>query len=301
MESPLVSIIVPTFNRVDFIGEAIDSVFAQDYSNWELIIVDDGSTDDTKSQLSDYLKDPRVWYFYQENQGQSVARNKALEHANGELICFLDSDNRWLSHKLTSSIKVLEQNSDADILYADINSINEQGEVIEKSTMEHYSGRIAELLLKDNFVTMNTSMVKKHCFDEMGGFFKGRKAGDDYELWLKLAVKYTFIYLPDVVADYRIMDDQISSDKTRRFKSNEETILSVCNDYGHMMNKSKMKHGISFFYVRRGRWYSSEGKYLLMWKDFLIALKYDPFWQGPYRLLIRGLFQYLRPTTNKIS
>ena len=84
MESPLVSIIIPTFNRVDLIGEAIDSVFAQDYSNWELIIVDDGSTDDTKKQLSNYLKDPRVHYFYQENQGQSVARNKALEQANGE-------------------------------------------------------------------------------------------------------------------------------------------------------------------------------------------------------------------------
>ena len=101
--------------------------------------------------------------------------------------------------------------------------------------------------------------------------------------------------MPEVVHAYRIMDDQISTDKARRFKSNEETILRVGNDYGHMMNKSKMKHGISFLYIRRGRWHSSERKYLLILKDFFIALTYDPLWQGRYRLLISGLFQYLRP------
>ena len=98
--NPLVSIITPTYNRADFIEQAVNSVLAQTYTNFELLIVDDGSTDNTRDLLEPALTDSRVRYFRQENQGQSVARNWALSEAKGDFVCFLDSDNYWPAEKI---------------------------------------------------------------------------------------------------------------------------------------------------------------------------------------------------------
>ena len=103
----LISVIIPTFNRVEFISEAIDSVLSQTYSNFEIIVVDDGSTDNTKQLLTKYGS--RITYDFQENKGVSSARNKGLDIAKGEWIAFLDSDDIWLPEKLSLQMQDLEQ------------------------------------------------------------------------------------------------------------------------------------------------------------------------------------------------
>ena len=107
-EQALISVITPTYNRATFLAEAIDSVLAQSYRNFELLIVDDGSTDDTQTIVNNYKHDARVVYQFQENQGQSVARNNALHASRGEFICFLDSDDRWLPERLQWALEAFE-------------------------------------------------------------------------------------------------------------------------------------------------------------------------------------------------
>ena len=126
-KNPLVTIITPTYNRAAFLPQAIDGVLAQTYRNFELIVVDDGSTDSTQEMMEGYAEDPRVRYFYQPNQGQSVARNWGLEEARGEYICFLDSDNAWFPDKLEKSLNAFRENPDVDVIYGDYVEIDKAG------------------------------------------------------------------------------------------------------------------------------------------------------------------------------
>lgn len=295
---PLVSIITPSYNRKDFIDEAIDSVLAQTYDNWELIIVDDGSTDGTKDHIRHYLEDERIKYFYQENQGQSVARNFALTKAKGSLISFLDSDNLWLAHRLQVMITAKHKNPEYEIIYTNGYTINEQGQRLQQNDMERFSGKIAERLFWDNFVGMNAVLVEKKCFDEMGGMENRRMVADDYRLWLKFAIRYSYLFLNERTYEYRVMEDQISSDKSKRFKSNEETLLYIFNEYKEELDIKAAKHGLSRFYNRKARWLLSVNQFKKGIAAIFLALKYDALWSGPYKTTIMLLITTLIPSKN---
>lgn len=274
--NPLISIITPTYNRADFIAEAVESVLAQTYSHFEFLIVNDGSTDHTGKVLEPYLNDDRIRLFRQENQGQSVARNVALDEAKGEFICFLDSDNFWPADKLEQQVRIFEQYPTTDVLYGDNVIINESGEELSRNNMARYSGRIAPQMVKDNCVAMNTTMARRQCFDELGGMSGKRRVADDYDLWLRFSAKYEFRYEPQYWAWYRVMEDQISSDKTRRFKVNEQIIHDFRRDFPDAMSPREFDQGFAHFYIRKGRYLGSSGQKRDGLRELLKAVKYSP-------------------------
>jgi glycosyltransferase involved in cell wall biosynthesis len=226
-----------------------------------LIIVDDGSKDNTKTLIDTYsVKDNRIKYYFQENQGQSIARNKALSVASGEFICFLDSDNYWTKDKLEKSIIAFNKYPDADILYGDCITIDEQGHELHRNNMRRHSGKVAHLLLKDNFVSMNTTMTRKECFLELGGMSGKRRVADDYDLWLRMSSRYNFQYIPEYLAYYRVMENQISSNKKLRFDTNEQIILDFISAYPMSITEKEKQEGLAAFYSRKARHYASENK-----------------------------------------
>lgn len=257
--NPLITVITPTFNRADFIEEAVNSVLAQTYGNFELLIVDDGSTDDTKAVLAPALQDTRVQYFYQQNQGQSVARNLALAKAKGEFICFLDSDNYWPPEKLESQVRQFAENPDYDVVYGDIIEIDEQGREVTRKNMRRYSGNISSFMIRDNCVSMNTAMARKRCFDELGAISGQRRVADDYDLWLRFSAKFRFLYVPEFWAFYRVMENQISTDKTRRFDSNWQIITDFRQAFPDAMPEKDFRIGFSAFHSRKARYLASKG------------------------------------------
>lgn len=288
----LVSVIVPTYNREDFIGEAIDSVLAQTYPDWELIIVDDGSEDQSADIIHQYAeKDKRIHYFYQENQGQSVARNLGLRQSQGDFICFLDSDNRWLPEKLAQGIQTFEQVPDVHVVYGDIITIDEQGQEITRDNMTRYSGFIAPRLIKDNFVTMNTAMAKRVCFDNMGGMSGQRRVADDYDLWLRFSAKFQFLYIQQYMAEYRVMKNQISSDKSRRFDSTEMILSEFKEQYPDAMSKEEFDQGFAYFYTRKARYFASIGNKSSALREVIVAIKYSPFYIAGWRSLLAILLR----------
>ena len=286
-KGPLVSIVTPTYNRSDFLPEAIDSVLGQTYENFELIIVDDGSTDDTQALVESYQKDPRIRYFYQANQGQSVARNRGIAESKGEFICFLDSDNAWLPQKLERSLLEFERFPAAHIVYGNSILIDENSAEIGKSTMKRYSGRITHHLLKDNFVSMNTTMTRRQCFDEMGGFNESDRVAEDYELWLRFSTKFEFRYIPEFLGFYRKMDNQISSDKQQRYEGNERLLLKFLEQYPNAVTGKQRRRGLSHFYIRKARYEMSVRAFRAALSDIAAAIQYDPWWQGPWRALAK--------------
>ena len=281
---PRVSVITPTFNRADYLPIAIRSVLAQSYQNFELIVVDDGSTDETPTLMKEFLGDPRIRYFQQENQGQSVARNRGIAEAVGEFICFLDSDNAWVDSKLALSLDAFEANPKADIVYGDYMVIDAEGRELGVNRMRRYSGRITPELIHDNFVSMNTTMTRRRCFDEMGGFDSKDRLAEDYGLWLRFSTRYSFLYLPEVLGYYRVMENQISSDKDSRLKANERVILEFMESSPEALGRWERRQGLSRFYIRKGRYELSAGRPMLAGKELVRAVGQNPFWSGPWRL-----------------
>src|SRR5690554_967859 len=285
--NPLISVVIPTYNRADFLKEAIDSVLAQTYPNFEILVVDDGSTDNTRDILKEYSQEPRFRYFYQKNQGQSVARNYALSEARGDFVCFLDSDNRWLPYKLEVSLQAFRDHPDVSIVYGDIITINEKGQEVSRQNMRRYSGRITPYLFQDNCVSMNTSMTRRQCFNEMGGLEVGRRAADDYELWLRFSARYKFLYIREFLAEYRVMENQISSNKDRRFQSNREIMENFVRRFPDALTPAEQKEGWCRFHVRKGRYHASVGELAKAAQEYWQALGYQPFSKTPWRAVAR--------------
>ncbi|HBC34103.1 MAG TPA: glycosyl transferase [Marinobacter adhaerens] len=255
-----VSVITPTYNRARFLPAAVASVLSQTFGDFELIIVDDGSEDNTPDVLKPFFADRRVRYVYQENQGQSHARNLALKQATGDFIAFLDSDDVWAPDKLEKQLAVFRANSEVDIVHGDEAIINEQGSVVSLQNMRRYSGRITRYLLADNSVSITTALVRRRCFDEMGGFDTSVGVADDYELWLRFSARYCYQYEPGIVASYRVMADQISSDKRRRYAANERIIQQFLARYGEVLSPGERRWGLARFYCRKARYFASAGE-----------------------------------------
>lgn len=289
-DNPKVSIVTPTYNRAGFIAQAVDSVLAQTMPDWELLIVDDGSTDDTREVLAGYQGDPRIHYFYQPNRGQSVARNNALEKVRGDFVGFLDSDDLWCADKLERQLALFEDHPDVGIVHGDESIIDEKGQEVSRENMRRYSGRITPQLLADNSVSITTALVKRECFDEMGGFHASHGVADDYDLWLRFSARYRFHYEPGIFASYRMMADQISSDKRRRFAANEMIIKNFLNQYGHMLAAREKRWGLARFYSRTARYFASIGERGKAAKAVFIAFRNAPLdpvvWRALFRVLV---------------
>src|SRR5690554_6825465 len=287
--NPLVSVITPTYNRADYLPFAVESVLSQSVPDFELIVIDDGSTDGTAELMERYLADSRIRYLKQENQGQSVARNRGIAEARGQFICFLDSDNAWVSTKLETSLKAFEEHPEADIVYGDFITIDGEGHEHGVNRMARYSGRITPQLLRDNFVSMNTTMTRKRCFDEIGGFDSADRLAEDYGLWLRFSTRYQFLYVPAVLGYYRVMENQISSDKESRLMANEQIIRNFLGAFPEALSRGEARHGMSRFFVRKGRYELSQGRYRAALKELARAATRDPLWSGPWRLAMKML------------
>lgn len=280
---PIVSVITPTFNRAGYLHHAIESVLAQTVDRFELLVVDDGSTDDTPELMERYSSDSRIRYFQQPNQGQSVARNRGIKEARGDFICFLDSDNAWLPEKLEKSLEVFRNNPECHVVYGDYIEIDQWGKELGVNRMRRFSGAITPELLKDNFISMNTTMTRRGCFETMGGFDEADRLAEDYGLWLRLSTQYQFYYLADVLGFYRVMEHQISSDKRRRLDANERILLSFLNTYPNAVTSEQKHRGLSHFYLRRARFLASEKSYFDAYRDIVRSIRQDALWLGPWR------------------
>lgn len=289
--NPLVSIITPTYNRADFIEQAVNSVLAQTYANFELLIVDDGSTDNTRNLLEPALADSRVRYFSQENQGQSIARNLALSKAKGDFVCFLDSDNYWPAEKLEQQVGLFREHPDCDVIYGDIIVIDEKDREVSRKNMTRYSGHIAKYMIRDNCVSMNTAMARRRCFDKLGAMSGTRRVADDYDLWLRFSARFRFFYVPEFFAYYRVMDDQISSDKTRRFDSNWQIINDFRREFPDAMSAQEFDSGFAAFHSRKARYLASQGFKSKALAEMAKALRLQPLRRASWRSLVAVLLK----------
>ncbi len=185
---PLVSVIIPTYNRDWIVAEAIDSVLAQDFSDYELLVVDDGSEDCTAEILAAY--GDNITVLHQSNKGVSAARNCGIAAAAGRLIAFLDSDDLWLPQKLSTQVKFFSDHPDAVINQTEERWIRNGVRVNPKKRHLKFSGMIFERSLALCLVSPSAVMIKKILFDTVGVFDEDLPACEDYDLWLRISCRY---------------------------------------------------------------------------------------------------------------
>ncbi|MCP3901959.1 MAG: glycosyltransferase family 2 protein, partial [Desulfobacteraceae bacterium] len=184
-KKPLVSAIIPTFNRGWIISEAVESILDQDYPNIETIIIDDGSTDDTYKKLFPYLD--RITYIKQENKGVSAARNLGINNSTGKFIAFLDSDDLWTKEKISCQIDFFKNNPDAMICQTEEIWIRNGKRVNPKYKHKKLSGMIFEPSLELCLVSPSAVMIKRKLFEIAGLFDENLPACEDYDLWLRIS------------------------------------------------------------------------------------------------------------------
>jgi glycosyltransferase involved in cell wall biosynthesis len=208
---PTVSVIINTYNSSRFLLPAVESVLAQSYRDYELIIVDDGSTDNTRQVMAPYLN--RLTYIYQENKKYSAAKNTGIRASSGKYIAFMDSDDIWLPEKLERQVSILEQHSEAVLTYCQAVYIDPDGQQVIFRGKEFCNPEGAELIVadmrKDLFLTTvvapgSTMLVRRWAVERAGLFDEVHVHGEDWELWLRIAPFGLFAYLPEVLSQYRV-------------------------------------------------------------------------------------------------
>jgi len=204
--NPKVSIIIPVYNGEKYITYAIESALAQTYRNFEIIVVDDGSTDGSYEKIKPFL--PFVKYIFQENQGVAAARNTAIKHSSGELIAFLDQDDLWLPEKLELQVDYLLHNPDVGLVHSNMSYINEEGKPTKRDSVfpfpTNLSGSCFPELFIRNQIAILTVLLRRDCLDKMGFFNEQFSSLDDYELWLRVSRYFLIGYIDLFLASYRL-------------------------------------------------------------------------------------------------
>lgn len=214
---PSVSVILPTFNRTQFLRLAIESVYAQTYTDWEMIIADDGSAKETKSYLRSITR-PQVRTIWLHHCGNpSQVRNSAIEAANGRYLAFLDSDDVWAPTKLEKQIAALRDRANSRWSYTACDQIDENGCPILKKdwrAIVRPEGWIFEELLKlDIGIAMPTVVAERNLVQEVGGFDEQQRFGEFHDLCLRLALKGEVVVVRELLCSVRTHKDHYSSDK----------------------------------------------------------------------------------------
>ena len=202
---PAVSVIIPVYNRGEALRPTVDSVLAQSFGDWELIVVDDGSRDHTAEVVRSYT-DPRVRYVRQENAGHSAARNHGLRLASGEFIAFLDHDDRWLPEKLALQVESLRRRPECGLAYGRWYLSDEAGNRLEEAHRHQADGWVFKDLLREhNFLcTMSLPLMRTELVREVGGFDPVTDTADDLDLFLRIARVAQFAFLPEFVLEYNV-------------------------------------------------------------------------------------------------
>lgn len=217
-----VSIILPTYNRADRVGKAIESVLAQTYTDFELLVIDDGSTDETEQVVTGYM-DKRVHYYrMEENGGQSKARNCGMQLAQYDYLAFEDSDDLWRPGKLEIQMETMQgAGQDVGMVYHKFRyDLGEgRGMVLpdENIPVEKKSGDIYKQLLWDNLVGMPTMLLKKECVNVVGGLDETLKCLEDYDFALRIAQKYKAIFINEIYLDATYSISGVSGGDTGQY------------------------------------------------------------------------------------
>jgi glycosyltransferase involved in cell wall biosynthesis len=198
-----VSVIIPAFNCMAYLPFAINSVLKQTFQSWEVIIVNDGSTDHIERWF-DTLGNPKIKLINQLNQGSAVARNTGLSNASGEYIAFLDGDDIWVPSKLNEQVSILDRRPEVGLVYSWVGSIDAKHNITGKIRKNSYRGNVFKDIAKHDIIECgSTPMIRRSCFDTVGNFDPALSYAQVWDMWIRIAARYEFDVIEKPLIYYR--------------------------------------------------------------------------------------------------
>lgn len=274
----LVSIVIPTYQNCNKLKIALNSVLSQTYKNYEVLIMDDGSTDGTREMVHSF-KDARIFYNWQKNSGgPAKPRNRGIKFAKGNWIAFLDSDDYWKPDKLEICMKYA--NNQVDLIHHNLQIISNKPRFFGRKiarTRKLKKPILIDLLINDNLICNSSVIVRKNLLDKVGGFNENKNlvAAEDYNTWLRIA-KLTdqFIYLPFTLGYYYVHSGSLS-DKDMSFsqKSAVEEFLSILNEKQKLNLETRIRYISARFNYLNFNFEKAKKELLFVLKKGSIALK----------------------------
>jgi glycosyltransferase involved in cell wall biosynthesis len=294
----MISIVLPTHNRAPYLREAVDSVFTQTYPDWELIVIDDGSTDGTAEYLGG-LQDSRVRLIFHERCGNPARlRNAGIARAKGAYISFLDSDDLWLPDKLRAQIEALAAVPDSRWCFTGFECIEEHGEVLSTLAQKSWAARsgwmLEEILKEDILIAMPAVLAEKSLVTEVGAFDESLGLCEDYDLWLRLAVRAQAIALPAQLTKVRMHAGSYARQrKVQAFEFLERVFQKLLKDLAEENLRVSVRRRYASALIALAALHRSAGRPGPALRALRRALQYRPphkaWWSALGKTLIRPL------------
>jgi len=286
MPVPKFDIIIPAYNAEAYLSEAIDSVISQTLGDWRIILVDDGSTDNTAEIASGYQRQlkERMIIITQRNAGLPAARNAAIRAATAEFLAILDSDDVWVPNRVEESLNALEARPLAGLSYGLVTRIDETGQEIATfhGNRHHSEGRIARYVyMRQVEFPCPTVTVRRLCVEEVGVFDETMRATEDRDMWFRIATKYEVAFVPKVIAYYRTYPSSMSGDIDRMLAAQLKFIRKHYGAPGCGFISRQI--AMSRAYKQRGEGLQARKRYWHAVRSSLLAVAIWPFSQDNLR------------------
>ena len=286
VKNPTVSVIIPTYNRANLMKEAIKSVLKQTYQDFEIIVIDDGSTANIEETVKGFNNFKIRYICHTNNQGVSAARNTGIRVSRGKYIALLDSDDEWLPEKLDKQIKILQDGSPKlGVVYSDLLYIDENGKSMNKLRNRKKEGYIYEDLLGENYVgPPSTLLVRKECFHKVGLFDDLVDTMEDWDMSIRIAKYYIFSHIKIPLVKYRLHSNQFS--KNLRVKNIAANRILV--KYANELEIRRVAHSKHYFHI--GNRFCHMEKTKEGQRYLLKAISLYPFYIRYYICMFGSLF-----------
>ncbi len=256
---PKVSVIIPTYNRAKFIGRALDSVLGQTFTDYEVIVVDDGSTDGTREVL-EAAYDGKIKYIYQKNGGVSAARNRGISEARGTYVAFLDSDDFWVPEKLAEQVEILDNHPRVGIVYARMPILNDRAQIIGWKPAGVSGRNFKELLEVWGDLPTSTVMTRMECFHRAGVFDTDLPTMEDIDMWIRISRFYDIYEIEKtVLAYYSRHERQTTMDRIKTYRGLLSVYEKVLREFAADVRVDVMRERIAFSEYMLSRAYYNQG------------------------------------------
>ncbi len=294
-----VSVVITCYNYAKYLAGCLNSVLGQSFQDFEIILVNDGSTDNTDEVIAPFLHDSRIKYIKQYNSGQANAKNTGVNRASGELIAFLDADDKWDFRKLEKQVPLFHD-PHVGVVYSLCRLIDENDRVVDlQLNLEHgylrpRSGMVTEYLLFDNFVPFSSSIVRRECFNGFGIFNETLRMGIDWDLWLRISTQYQFQYVDQSLMFYRIgHPGHMSKNIDVRLKCADLITAQFLKKYPGFISSDIVQKAEVYKYLNRGYNFRRLDVRRSLYY-YMQAIKKDPInreaWIGIGKTVVIGIF-----------
>ena len=271
MSDPLVSVIIPTYNRERFIADALTSVVDQTYRNTEIIVVDDGSTDDTEKEVHRFHSS-RLHYKFQPNAGVSAALNTGLQMAQGHYIARLDSDDMFLPQKLERQVEKMKQDPDIGMIYTQAYNISNEGRVLGIYPQNHQLPEEPLKALRSSLFPPSQSILfRSDCLKKIGEFDESLPIAEDYDFCIRMAAHYRLGYIDEPLVKIRKHTEMVTGDRLLSARC----IVRVLERYRDMLSAGEGYQWLSPHYYKLARQLFADGDNIEARKSFYQAIGYD--------------------------